>query len=1002
LLTHLFPSPLLASCLNGSADLTPRAPSGDSAHRAQRSNSNLPSAGVGASSPSPLPDDGGEGNSAGAVTSPAALLTGMFRMLGRVAAVRSVSRAAAFVAMVVVGSLATGTNAWAQNYGNVDGYVTDEIDEPFAGVTVTLVGDMGERTAVTDERGYYRFSQVDPLVYTVLFDYPGYGKISIPNIQALINNTVSLPPVKLVPGETEEFVIKDAEPAVNTEKTSIGQVLTKDFLSKVPTGRSYQQATQLAAGVTGGSNPNMGGGGSNENQYMVDGAVVTDPVTGTFSNNFNYDAIQQIEVTLGGFDAEYNTLGGIVNLTTETGSNNLQFNATAYYENGDWRPRKDARYTPDGYTLGPTGFNSSFQILQLGAKVSGPLVKDKAFFIFSYQHDRSLIALTQMPQRRDYDGHYVLGKITIQPTNEHRLSLLVQSDPTSIDNISQGNPFQKREAQGRQAQGGFTAQLRYQWFPSDKINLDTRLQVTKTTIEVNAVPCTNNFEADRSQCQPGELEGNVDYTTPGRVGAFGAYDSVNWGSIYFDDRFRFNGAIKLAAVNIIDPFGGKHDLKFGVEGNQFLNNFVTGYSGNTLYVDINEALFNPQTFKNYYWLEITGPIRQRNTGSTWSAFAQDVYKPVKNLTIRYGARVDNTVLRNDVGDAVVNATGVSPRFFAAWDPLGDQKTKISGGWGRSVDPGRQEVAGFTSVSNFGSKLYLGEFFAQFGDQFSPVANQEAMNSYSPRQNLNVSTDNLRLPTTDEFNLTFQRQLVKDVSFQLSAQARLTRGLYEADERNLVYDEDGSAIIGTRFGDPFNNYYRLRTPRQARRNYYRIDAGLTKVQSKRWGGQMTYSFEFMNGTSEESLVGAFVNDPQTRYNYGQLLTVRNHSVTGFGYWDLPTDPWTTQLGFFLNYESGAPLERIYWSDQGVTNGSYGLRIRPRYFYAKFNDFWELSMRIQQQFDVRKGKLGAALFIYNLTNNQAPDAISGFLYQENRLFAFSRQSPLRLALQLTYEF
>ena len=77
----------------------------------------------------------------------------------------------------------------------------------------------------------------------------------------------------------------------------------------------------------------------------------------------------------------------------------------------------------------PTGFDSTFQTLQIGAKVSGPVVRDKAWFIISYQHDRSLIALTGVPQARDYDGHYMLAKLTVQPTTEHRLSAFFQTDP---------------------------------------------------------------------------------------------------------------------------------------------------------------------------------------------------------------------------------------------------------------------------------------------------------------------------------------------------------------------------------------------------------------------------------------------------------------------------------------------------------------------------------------------------------------------------------------------
>lgn len=916
--------------------------------------------------------------------------------------VRGIARLVmAFAALLLVSSF-VAPRAFAQTTGSLEGVVldTDGLEVPSATVTLTgtnLIG--GKQEQATDGAGYYRFNSLLPGLYDITVSKAGFTTTSVKGIQVLINRSVKQD-VTLPIGEAAEVVDIVAQQAIDTSSTTVGQVLTKDFLQKIPTGQSYQQAVQLAAGVTGGGNPNMAGGGSNENQYLLDGATVTDPVTGTFSNNFNYDAIQQIDVMLGGYDPEYNTLGGIINLVTDSGTNNLQFNSSVYYGNGNWSPKMDARYTPDGYQLGPTGFDSSLQTLQVRSRVSGPLVRDKAWFIFSYQHDRSLIALTSIPQRRDYDGHYILAKLTVQPNASHRVTLFIQSDPTTIDNISQGNPFQKPEAQGQQAQGGFTAQARWQWFLNEKVNLDTRLQLTKTTIEVNSVPCTHDINADRSHCQPGEEEGAVDYFTPGRSGAFGAYDSVNWGQLYFDDRWRVNAAMKLQVLGVEDPFGGSHDFKFGVEGNQFINNFVQGVAGNTIYVDINEAPFNPETFTNYYWIETTGPISQRNTGSTWNFFAQDAYKPISNLTIRYGFRVDNTIMRNDIGEAVINATAFSPRFYAAWDPFGDQKTKIAGGYGRTVDVGRQEVAGFTSVSTFGQKLYLGEFFNQF--DISSIANQEYLSSTSTRVNLNTANDRLRLPSTDEFTLIFQRQLVTDVVFGLQTVARFYRGLFEADDLNLVYDEDGSAIIGSRYVDPFNPYYRLRTMREARRNYYRTDVAINKLRSRRWAGQVVYSYEFLNGTSEESLAGAFVNDPQTRYNYGPLLTQRTHSVIAFGYWDLPDDPWTTTIGFFLNYESGAPLERIYWSDGGVTTGGYGLRIRPRNFYWKFNDFWELGLQLRQKFDVRKGKLEFIGILENMTNNHAPDSISGFLYQENRLFAFSRQAPMRITLGFAYEF
>jgi hypothetical protein len=800
-------------------------------------------------------------------------------------------------------------------------------------------------------------------------------------------------------GDGEEIVDAVSSQAIDTESTTVGTVLSKDFLQRIPTGRSYQQAVQVAQGVTGGSNPNMGGGASNENTYMLDGATVTDPVTGTFGNNFNYDAIQQIEVILGGYEPEYgNSLGGIINLVTLSGTNNLEFETSVYYLNGDWRPRMDERLTADGFQLGPTGFDSTLQLLQVSARVSGPLVRDKAWFVFSYQHSRSLIANTGIRQRQDYDGHYMLAKLTIQPNSSHRVTLLFQTDPTSIDNIAQSNPFVKPEAQGRQWQGGYVGQARWQWFLNEKMNLDTRVNVQGVSVEGNAVPCTHNRDVDWHPCRPGEAEGYVDFFTAGRVGSFGASDSVNWGLFNFSDRNRFSGSMKFSVLAVQDPLGGTHDLKFGVEGNQFVNNNLVGYSGNTLYVDRNLANFDPETFTNWYWIEASQPIVQRLTGSTWNFFLQDAYKPISNLTIKYGVRFDRSVLRNDVGDPVIEGALLAPRFFAAWDPFGDQKTKIAGGWGRFNDAGRQSLANFTSIGQFGYKLYFGELLGPDGS----VGHQGSMADIVPRRNIDTAWENLRLPSIDEFIFILQRQLVSDVVLGANFSARFTRHLYEPDETNIIYDEDGSAVIGARRGDPLNNYLRLRTPREARRNYYRLDFSLTKQSSRRWFGTLQYSYTFQNGSSANSLSGSFINDPQTRYHYGRLLNVRPHSLVSYIVWQLPTDPWSISLSAIAQWESGAPLERFYWHDQGVTTGGYGLRIRQRGQYFKFNDEWKIGFGYRQQFDIRKGKIELSADILNAFNNRAPSSLSSFLYQENRLFAFSRQRPLQLQIGLSYEF
>ena len=146
-------------------------------------------------------------------------------------------------------------------------------------------------------------------------------------------------------------------------------------------------------------------------------------------------------------------------------------------------------------------------------------------------------------------------------------------------------------------------------------------------------------------------------------------------------------------------------------------------------------------------------------------------------------------------------------------------------------------------------------------------------------------------------------------------------------------------------------------------------------------------------------GSFANDPQTQYNYGPMSTDLRHVVKGFGYWSLPTDPWVQNIAVFFEYYSGAPLERLYYSEEGFGSG---LRIRDRGIYTRFPPNWSVSVKFSQDLDVRKGKLVLDFEAQNLFNNRAPYGVSTTFYTQNRLLIYSRQDPLRLQLGLRYSF
>ena len=129
----------------------------------------------------------------------------------------------------------------------------------------------------------------------------------------------------------------------------------------------------------------------------MDGVNITDPVTGTFSLNFNFDAIEQIQVLSSAYDPEFGqNLGGAINIVTSNGGNRLEFKLYGDYLNGEWGVKRDAVFGSDGLLLAPTDFDSRFDTKRLSAIVSGPLVRDRVWFVASYQYIRTLISFKRV------------------------------------------------------------------------------------------------------------------------------------------------------------------------------------------------------------------------------------------------------------------------------------------------------------------------------------------------------------------------------------------------------------------------------------------------------------------------------------------------------------------------------------------------------------------------------------------------------------------------------
>jgi outer membrane receptor for ferrienterochelin and colicin len=202
--------------------------------------------------------------------------------------------------------------------GKIAGLIVDQrTGEPLAGVNVTVAGyPLG---ASTDQDGYYHILNILPGTYQVTAQYLGYQEITKTEVFVQVDLTTSLNfelPEKTLEMSESIVVVAERE-AVQKDITSTVINMSTDQIQKLPVS-SVNDLLSLQAGVVDDNGLHVRGGRSGELAYLVDGHRVEDPLFGGNPTDINNEAIQQMELLTGTFNAEYgNAMSGIVNIVTK-------------------------------------------------------------------------------------------------------------------------------------------------------------------------------------------------------------------------------------------------------------------------------------------------------------------------------------------------------------------------------------------------------------------------------------------------------------------------------------------------------------------------------------------------------------------------------------------------------------------------------------------------------------------------------------------------------------
>ena len=260
---------------------------------------------------------------------------------------------------------------YAGTTGKLAGTIKDaQTGEPLVGANVIIEGT--SFGAATNVNGEYVILNISPGRYDVKFSFIGYETVVVQNVAIIVDQTTLLP-VELNSQtiQVDEIVVTARTPLIQKDVTSSISVITREEIDALPVS-TFTELLSLQAGVTGsGSNLHVRGGRSNEVAYMIDGTIVVDPLLGGLATDINNDAIQEMSLLSGTFNAKYgNALSGVVNIVTRDGADKFSAKLEA----------RTSEFGVDRY--------SSLHENRINGSLSGPILSPEYNFFLSGEVDK--------------------------------------------------------------------------------------------------------------------------------------------------------------------------------------------------------------------------------------------------------------------------------------------------------------------------------------------------------------------------------------------------------------------------------------------------------------------------------------------------------------------------------------------------------------------------------------------------------------------------------------
>lgn len=219
--------------------------------------------------------------------------------------------------------------AWAATARLAGTIVDAESKEPLVGVNLVVKGTY--KGAATDIDGKYLITGLSSGTLDLEVSSLGYKTVLATAIPVIDGQTTTrdfrLEKAYLA---GEDVVIIGDRPLLEVDNTSSSTRLKADEIATKVVEDVSDVVSQQVGVVKSDNEIHIRGGRVEENLYIIDGLSVKDPISGQgYGVYLSAEAVQEIEIITGGFNAEYGeAMSGVINVETREGTRDFFANAS--------------------------------------------------------------------------------------------------------------------------------------------------------------------------------------------------------------------------------------------------------------------------------------------------------------------------------------------------------------------------------------------------------------------------------------------------------------------------------------------------------------------------------------------------------------------------------------------------------------------------------------------------------------------------------------------------